>query len=136
MAEFVIKCCAYCEKTIPEIVAEMGQRGIPVSQEDALRLVLVGNKNLVQLCPDDRAKARELSEEEIWEALNAPIDLPPNTRKLAHDCPMLRYDGATDEEAQLVIELMEDGGYYKGNCPECGMVVRSAVVQDRAAGTV
>jgi hypothetical protein len=129
MAEFVIKCCAYCEKTIPEIVAEMGQRGTPVSQEDALRLVLVGGKTLVQLCPDDRATQRPLSEEEIWEALNSPIDLPPNTTALAHDCPMLRYDGATDAEAQMILRLEEDGGYYRGNCPECGMQLRSPIVQ-------
>lgn len=130
----LIQCCAYCEQTPAEIVAYMQQRGTPVSQEDALRFVLIRGKTLVPLCPDDRAELRELTEEEIWEALNAPIDLPANTRRLVHTCPMLLYDGGTTDEATMEVELVEEAGYFRGSCPECGMVVRSPVEKDRAMG--
>jgi hypothetical protein len=114
----IIVCCAYCERTASEIVAPAGQ--------DALAFVDVGG-NRVLLCPEDRAERTPLTEAEQWELLNQPIDLPPGITALQHHCPMLEYDGFPAEEATSTLQLRHEGAYMVGNCPECGMQVRSPV---------
>lgn len=132
----IINVCAYCERNADEVVAETAtSRLLPVSLEEALQFVRVGN-NRVLLCPDDRADRTPLTEAEMWELINAPVDLPPGVTALAHHCPMLEYDGFPEKEATYTVELEEDDeqpGFLVGRCPECGMSVRSPVLGDRAA---
>lgn len=150
----IIECCAYCEKTREEVVAEfVTARLQPLQDEEraelereALRYVLV-NGNRVLLCLDDRRYPSDhplagelrpaLTEEEMIELLNAPIDLPPGITALDHHCPMLEYDGFAPEESTFRIELVLEGDYMVGACTECGMQVRSPVAQsshEEAAG--
>lgn len=123
----VLSVCAYCERNAAEVAADT-----LVPAEDALQPVNVGG-NRVLLCPADRQDRAPMTEEEQWELLNAPIDLPAGITALNHICPMLSYDGYTDEEATIRLDLRPEGQYFVVNCPECGMVVRSAAL-GRAAG--
>jgi hypothetical protein len=111
---YFAECCAYCERTREEII----QSGLTTSNEDVLRYVLVG----------DRQGYRQLSQHEMWALLCAPVDLPDGCVLYVHTCPMLQYDGFSDDEAVIEIELQSDGEYFIGNCPECGIAVRSRAV--------
>lgn len=145
----IIECCAYCEKTRQEVVAEFAAaRLAPLQAEElaevereALRYVVV-NGNRVLLCLDDRRYPADhplagelrpaLTEQEQLDLLTAPIDLPPGITALSHHCPMLEYDGFSEEEATHTIELVADDdrpGFLWGRCVECGMEVRSPIVQ-------
>lgn len=146
----IIDCCAYCERTRDDVVAKIAAaRLAPLNDEEraevereALRFVLVGN-NRVLLCLDDRVYPADhplagqlrpaMTEAEQLELLHAPIDLPPGVTALDHHCPMLEYDGFSPEEASFRVELVRDGDYMVGGCPECGMQVRSPVLSDRPA---
>ncbi len=146
----IIDCCAYCERTRDEVVAKIAaSRLAPLQDEEraeveaeALRYVLVSG-NRVLLCLEDRVYPADhalagqlrpaLTEEEQIELLNAPIDLPPGITALSHHCPMLEFDGWPEDEATHTIELVREGSFMVGYCPECGMSVRSPVQSDRAA---
>jgi hypothetical protein len=150
MAKPIIDVCAYCEKGRDEIVAEFAAaRLAPLTVEEreamtdeALRFVLVSG-NRVLLCPDDRRYPADhvlagelrppLTDQEMLELLNAPIDLPPGVTALKHHCPMLEFDGFSEDEASFTVELQPEGNYMVGGCTECGMQVRSPVLSDRAA---
>jgi hypothetical protein len=130
----ILDCCAYCEATAPEIVAAHAAAGTPILEEDALVYVLVSNTR-VRLCPDDREGRDALTEQEQWDILTAPVDLPAGITALTHICPMVIYDGFSTEEATFLLELRAEDGYMVGNCTECGLQVRSAVPSDRAKDT-
>lgn len=145
----LLKVCAYCERDAVEVVAEIAAaRLAPLQDEEraaleqhALVYVRVGN-NRVLLCPDDRlfpeghilagSPRPTLTEEQQWELLNAPIELPEGITSLMHHCPMMEYDGFDKDEAsfEVTLEVHDDHpGFLVGHCSECGMTVRSPVVQ-------
>lgn len=146
MTKQIIDVCAYCEKDRDEVVSEYeAARLVPFTPQErenmvdeALRFVLVSG-NRVLLCPDDRRYPSDhvlagelrppLTDQEMLELLNAPIDLPPGITSLKHHCPMLEYDGFPEEEASFTVELVQEGNYMTGHCSECGMSVRSPIVQ-------
>jgi hypothetical protein len=149
MTKQIIDVCAYCEKDRDEVVSEFEKaRLAPLSADErqqitdeALRFVLVSG-NRVLLCPDDRrypadhALAGELrpplTEAEMIELLNAPIDLPPGISSLKHNCPMLEFDGFAEDEATFMVELRQEGNFMVGGCTECGMQVRSPIISKEA----
>ena len=149
MAKPIIDVCAYCEKDRDELVSEYEKARLapltPKEREEitdeALRFVLV-NGNRVLLCPDDRRYPADhvlagelrppLTDQEMLELLNAPIDLPPGVTSLKHHCPMLEYDGFSEDEASFTVELVAEGNYMVGNCSECGMSVRSPIISKEA----
>lgn len=120
----IIACCAYCERDAGEVVR---QSETPVSLSEALVYVQIGQTRVL-LCPEDRGERPTLSEQDLWNLLIQPIDLPPGILRLPHHCPMLEYDGFAKDEATFTIEFEQDGDYMIGHCGECGMSVRSLVV--------
>lgn len=122
--------CVWCERTVTEIVAEAALEGFDVPREEAVQVCLVSSHQ-VALCPDCRADREPLTEEEVDELLNAPIDLPPGITKLVHICPMMVYDNFSEEESTFEVALFREEGsdHYEGHCVECGMSVRSPVLE-------
>ncbi len=120
----LLSVCAYCERDEAQIASE-----------NALVFVNIGGTRVL-LCLDCRQEKPAMSEDEMWELLNAPIDLPPGITALQHHCPMLEYDGFDKAEATSTLELIPDDdkpGFLYAHCGECGMSVRSPVVVNRAA---
>lgn len=108
--------CVYCERSHLEIAELLDRVGVCLPSKETL--LCLGNPA--------RYYCRDCAPEHlVHQQINATLELPHDTRELFHHCPMLEYDGYPPNEASFIIELREAGDHYEGNCPECGLQLRS-----------
>jgi uncharacterized protein with PIN domain len=112
--------CAYCERTIPEIL----DSGATNDPDMALRFVMVG-ENRTKLCPDCTSKYAPPGADDLHKLLEGPITFPPGVTAVEHCCPELEFRGMDEDDATFVIEMARKGEYYVGSCPHCNVVIRS-----------
>lgn len=122
------KLCVYCERSALEVVEAVSRLGTVGERQDALHYALVNGQRIL-LCLECGADKPKITEEEELALIYAPVDLPDGLTTIEHACPMLLYDGFSEEEATSTVELRREGAYFVGNCTECGMQVRSKAVE-------
>lgn len=113
--------CVYCERSSQELV----DLGLSDSRDEALEWTKVGDYRIL-LCLACIYRFTDRLTQEQASFLEGPIIFPPGTEKIEHVCPELMYDGVPEEQAALTIEFIaEPDGFLTGQCPFCGLVVKS-----------
>lgn len=82
---------------------------------------------VVAASEDEEPRRSAIPGQEDLDLIYGAIELPVGILRIEHCCPMLLYDGATDAEATIQIDLVAEEGkpYREASCSECGCTFRS-----------